>query len=136
MPKYTVYLMVPSIQWPAVEADDEMAAVLQVQGGAGFDVVTEGLHDTHYVLAAVEEEEEEKEPLYSTFITNQEILEWDFTEEGATIHAALVDEAYARWLDRDKEEAQQHAGAWHGHVEAAEHGYYVWLEAENDEVED
>lgn len=70
----------------------------------------------------------EQYPLYSTFITSEEILNW-FAHDG-TILTRLVDEAYDRWMEEDKELADLHADCWVGYVHARPGGYYVWLEVE------
>lgn len=65
--------------------------------------------------------------LYTTFISHQEILDWDLDNQ--CIRSALVDEAYARWLDEDKEQAQFYADCWTGTVTTRHNGYRVQIKA-------
>lgn len=71
--------------------------------------------------------------LFSTFITNEEILTWEPAGD-LPIAAELADEAYCRWQDENREQAERYCGVWDGHVQAAPGGYHVWIEPESPQV--
>jgi len=72
-------------------------------------------------------------PLFSTFITSEEILDW--RNVGETIQDALLDEAYSRWFTLDRESAEFYEDCWQGFVHVKPSGgYNVWIEAEPEHV--
>lgn len=68
--------------------------------------------------------------LYFTIITTAEMLDWHIHDQH--IQSALADEAYARWLEEDKEQAQYYANCWTASFIAQPSGFHVQLEAEDD----
>lgn len=67
--------------------------------------------------------------LFSTFISPGEVLDWENFE--GTFASAMVDEAYGRWLDEDKERAEFYHDCWKGFVHVRPTGgYSVWIEAD------
>ena len=69
--------------------------------------------------------------LYTTHFDNGEILKWHIGD--LTIGSELVDEAYCRWRDEDREQAELYADVWTGRVETVLGGFQVWIEAEDAE---